>query len=441
MPRLGEVEFYAVEGSVSGHGEVVPETVAAEPEELEELVALGASDVGGDVPLAGLQGVDAFEVLSPGVAVQGVVGLPLLSVLIGISIAAAVDTVEVLVAVGSLDEVAVAVGSGGESLSCLTHIHIVGGCGLLPGGDEPLVVDGSYLVDATVGPIGLHTAGIVVRVENPLEVSAYAVGRCGVEESLVGQSCLGLKQGGETLLRVFGTAMQVDGAPGTVFAVEQLLGLQQFFVVVVGRASIGAAPVLDDIPVGALAAIAGGDGALVAAGGVERADDGRALLGESLGQHTLVLQSPQDDRRTVAPLLDPAHQQSLEVVAELVGVVPDVGGELAPEEDALFVAQLLIEQMMGLVSLAQGVESGIGDLLHARANLLGCEGVAGTQQVLILAGAVDEYGAAVEVEAVVGGCRCCLAGDVARAEDGPRDAADAEWRAHLVGGGLSALGS
>ena len=95
---------------------------------------------------------------------------------------------------------------------------------------------------------------------------------------------------------------------------------------------------MNDVPVGALAAIARGDGALVATGGVERTDDIRALLSKLLGQDTLVLQSPQDDAGGVAALLDPAYQHALERVAELMRIVPDVCRELAPEQDSLFVA-------------------------------------------------------------------------------------------------------
>ena len=114
-------------------------------------------------------------------------------------------------------------------------------------------------------------------------------------EGALGKAGFLLQKGGEALLAVFGVAVQVNGAPGTIFAVEQLFGTFQFVVVVVGRTAVGAAPVLDDVPVGALATIAGGDEALVTAGGVEGADDVAALLGKLTGQHTLVLQAPEDN--------------------------------------------------------------------------------------------------------------------------------------------------
>ena len=111
VPGFHEIEFYTV--FTVGDGQVVPQAVATEAEELEQLVALGAADVGADVALAGLESMNTLEVLSPGVADDAVVGLPLLSVLVAEGIAAAVDAIEVVVAVGGFQEVAVAVGGGG----------------------------------------------------------------------------------------------------------------------------------------------------------------------------------------------------------------------------------------------------------------------------------------------------------------------------------------
>ena len=87
--------------------------MATEAEELEEFVALGASDVFRDMSLRGLIRVNARKVLSPRVAQQTVVGLPLLSVLIHEGVTTTVDAIEVVVAVSALDEVAITVGSGG----------------------------------------------------------------------------------------------------------------------------------------------------------------------------------------------------------------------------------------------------------------------------------------------------------------------------------------
>ena len=42
-----------------------------------------------------------------------------------------------------------------------------------------------------------------------------------------------------------------------------------------------------------------------------------------------------------------------------------MGGELAPEQDALLVAQLLVKQVVWLMGLSQGVEAGICYLFDA----------------------------------------------------------------------------
>ncbi len=314
---------------------------------------------------------------------EAVVSLPQLPKLIREGIAATVDAIEVVVALSTLHEVDVPVSSCGERGGgtrrrsagrggITVAIHIVGRSRLLPRSDKSLVVDGPYLVHTSQSSVGLYAARVVVRVEYPLEVSADAV------FGPLCQTGFGLQEFGKRLLAVLGITMQVDGTPGTIFTIEQLFRLFQFVVIVVGRATVSTTPVLDDVPVSALAAVAGGDGTLVATGGIKATDDVAILLGKLLRQHALVLQAPEDDAGRVAALLDPTYQQTLEILAEPGSVVPDMCRELAPEEDALFVAQLLIEQMVRLVCFAQGVKAGIGHLLHARANLFGCKSMAAT---------------------------------------------------------------
>ena len=53
MPRLYEKELYTV--VAISHGQVVPQAMTTEAEELEQLVALGASDGGRDMALRGLR--------------------------------------------------------------------------------------------------------------------------------------------------------------------------------------------------------------------------------------------------------------------------------------------------------------------------------------------------------------------------------------------------
>ena len=78
---------------------------------------------------------------------------------------------------------------------------------------------------------------------------------------------------------------------------------------------------------------------------------------------------------------------------------------------------------MGLVGLAESVEASVADLFYTGADLLWRKGMAGTKKMLVLAGAVDEDGLTVEVEAVV----------ATIAQNRPRHVADAEGRTHLVG--------
>ena len=109
------------------------------------------------------------EVLSPGVAVEGIVSKPLLAEFIGIGIATAVDAVEVMIAFGSLYEIDVTVGCGGDCRcgtatyrTVVLAIYVVGWCGFFPDGGETLVVDGADLVDATQGAIRLRAAWVVM---------------------------------------------------------------------------------------------------------------------------------------------------------------------------------------------------------------------------------------------------------------------------------------
>ena len=73
MPGLYKVQFDAVGGGVvllrlsrnKRDGQVIPQAMTAEAEELEELVTLSASDVFREMALGSLIGMDTFKVLSP----------------------------------------------------------------------------------------------------------------------------------------------------------------------------------------------------------------------------------------------------------------------------------------------------------------------------------------------------------------------------------------
>ena len=88
--------------------------MTTEAEMLEEFIALGTSDVFSDVALGSLERMDAFKVLSPRVADDAVVSLPLLVEFVDIGITTAVDPVEIVIALSALHQIAVSVGGGGE---------------------------------------------------------------------------------------------------------------------------------------------------------------------------------------------------------------------------------------------------------------------------------------------------------------------------------------
>ena len=112
-----------------------------------------------------------------------------------------------------------------------------------------------------------------------------------------------------------GTA-ETERAPGTIFTIQQLVRLFQFLIIFIGCSAVGSAPVLNHIPVASLSSITGGDGAHGLGGRVHLPDNGSTLLGEILRHHTLVLNAPENDARRIAALLNPAAQQTLEVLAE-----------------------------------------------------------------------------------------------------------------------------
>ena len=75
--------------------------------------------------------------------------------------------------------------------------------------------------------------------------------------------------------------------------------------------------------------------------------------------------------------------------------------ELTPEQNALLIQQLLIIEIMWLMSLTEGIETCLAHHLDTRGNLLVREGMTLTEEVLVIAGSVDEYRTAIEIESAV----------------------------------------
>ena len=199
---------------------------------------------------------------------------------------------------------------------------------------------------------------------------------------------------GSTRLRV-----EVNAAPTTILAIEQLVGLGQLLVILEDVAAIRSAPVLDDVPVGAVAAVASRDDAHIAGGGVHLTMMSQPFLSDSRGgAYSRFATPPHHDRRRVSPLLHPAAKHRLEVLAELGRVIPYMGGELRPPEDALTVPILAILEVMRLMGIAEGIEPGVLYLLHTRQHLLGAESMALPELMFVFADAIDEHGLTVEIE-------------------------------------------
>ena len=90
------------------------------------------------------------------------------------------------------------------------------------------------------------------------------------------------------------------------------------------------------------------------------------------------------------------------MLTELWGVVPDMCRELTPEKNALLIQQLLIEKVVRLVCLTEGIKASIGDLFDARTDLFWCKGMTIAQEMLIFTSTIDEYRLTIQIEAVVG---------------------------------------
>ena len=75
--------------------------------------------------------------------------------------------------------------------------------------------------------------------------------------------------------------------------------------------------------------------------------------------------------------------------------------ELTPEQYALLIQQLLVIEIMWLMSLTEGIETCLTHHLDTGGNLLVREGMPLTEEVLVIAGSVDENRTANEIESAV----------------------------------------
>ena len=257
------------------------------------------------------------------------------------------------------------------------------------------MVERANLVDTPQAFVRLASSGVVVALQNPLELSAHAV------LNALGQLGLAFKDVAEFLLGISLSRMVAHGAPCAVLAVEQLVVTFQFLGVVLKLSAIRSAPVLHYVPVGSVAAVAGCHEAHGGAHRVHLLYYVHALFCKVSGQGALVLQSPQYNGRRVAAFLNPLHQVALETFAELGRVIPYMGRELGPPQYSFLVYQVFITQVVGLVGVTESVESGAFHFLYSGVNLRVGKGVALSELVLVLAHSVDEYWLSVQVEAVV----------------------------------------
>ena len=302
-------------------------------------------------------------------------------------------------------------------------VHVVDIVRLLPRRDQTLVIEGANLVDTTIALLGLATSRIVVAAIDPLELATQA----GL--ILLGQTHLGLHEQHHPILapatgRVEALQLLVEArrTPGTILAIEQLRGPRELLAIGKQIAAIRTAPILHDVPIRPHTAVAGGHRTHRGRRGIHLADDSDTLLGKITRQHTLVLQAPHHHRRGVSALLNPTAQHQLEILAKLGRVVPNMSRKLRPKEDAVLIPIALIVQMVWLMRIAEGIETGCTQLLDTGSHLLVREGVALTKLVLIFANTVDEGRHPIDIETPI----------AILTEAGPREATNAVRGRDLV---------
>src|SRR5574344_593858 len=169
-------------------------------------------------------------------------------------------------------------------------------------------------------------------------------------------------------------------------------------MVILQHTAVSSTPVLYHIPVSTFAAITRGNSPLVHGCRVHLTDDTTTFFCKVPGQHTFILQSPEYYTGRIAALLYPLTEELEEIRTKGWSIIPYMSGKLTPEEDTLFIQQLLIIAIMRLMGFTESVKSCLSDFFHTGCYLLMSEGMASSQNMFILTGTIYEHGFFIEQE-------------------------------------------
>ena len=136
-------------------------------------------NAGGDMSLTRRKRIHA-ETLCPGMRIDAVVLLPLAAITVCNGITATVHSIQIGITLGWFQEISVAVGSCRRKrirlhLRIMVAIPVEAFGRLFPRREKSLVIERSHLVDTAVSLIRLHSARVLMRYEEPLEMAADAV--------------------------------------------------------------------------------------------------------------------------------------------------------------------------------------------------------------------------------------------------------------------------
>ena len=120
------------------------------------------------------------ETLCPGMRIDAVVLLPLAAITVCNGITATVHSIQIGITLGRFQEISVPVGSCRRKrirlhLRIMVAIPVEAFGRLFPRREKSLVIERSHLVDAAESFIRLHSARVLMRYEEPLEMATDAV--------------------------------------------------------------------------------------------------------------------------------------------------------------------------------------------------------------------------------------------------------------------------